>query len=81
MLAKPVPSPAMSAPLLLSDNTCPFLHDKNTSPEQSGAWFSRSALRDELGDLLEVRVGARKVTQDATAREHDDLISHRHRLL
>ena len=61
--------------------TCPFLDDKNTSPEQSGAWLRRSALRDELSDSFEVRVGARELTHDATAREHDDLVSHRHRLL
>src|SRR5271165_2616449 len=41
----------------------------------------RSALRDEQGDSLDVGVGARELTHDPAAREHDDLISHRHRLL
>jgi hypothetical protein len=41
----------------------------------------RSALRDELGYSLKVRVGARELTHDPAARKHDHLVSHRHRLL
>src|SRR5260221_5735510 len=41
----------------------------------------RSALRDELRDPLEVGFGTRELSDDSAAREHDDIISHRYRLL
>jgi hypothetical protein len=41
----------------------------------------RLALADELGNALEVRVGTRELTHDPAAREHDDIIGYRHRLL
>src|ERR1700757_1122397 len=41
----------------------------------------RSALRDELHDPIEVGIGTRELSDDLAAREHDDIIRHRHRLL
>ena len=41
----------------------------------------RSALRDELGHSLEVGIRARELAHDPAAREHDDFVGYRQRLL
>ena len=50
-------------------------------PSANAAPVRRSPLRDELSHPLEVRVGAGELAHDPAAREHDDLVGHRHRLL